>query len=482
MAYKDLRDFIARLEKEGELRRINLPLSPMLEITEVADRTVKLGGPALLIEQPTGYDIPVLINAFGSERRMAMALGVERVEEIAERFESLIKIKPPESWIGKMRMLPQLANLASVFPKKVKTAPCQEVVHLGEDASLDRLPILKCWPDDGGRFITLPMVFTSDPETGTRNVGMYRMQVFDSRTTGMHWHAHKVGARHYAAYERLGRHMEAAAVLGGDPVVMYSATAPLPEDFDEMVFAGFIRSEPVEMVKCVTVDVEVPAQAEIVIEGYLDPGERRIEGPFGDHTGYYSLPDEYPVFHVTAITHRNKPIYPATIVGKPPMEDCFIAKATERIFLPVLRMQIPELVDMNLPIEGVFHNLAVVSIRKRYPGHARKVMHAIWGLGQMSFTKFIIVVDENVNVQDMSEVLWRLGNNVDPKRDIEIVEGPVDVLNHASPAQNYGSKMGIDATKKLPEEGMPREWPPDIVMHPEVKAKIDMLWKELGIG
>ncbi|HPP75365.1 MAG TPA: menaquinone biosynthesis decarboxylase [Armatimonadota bacterium] len=482
MAYKDLREFVARLESAGELKRIRMPFSPELEITEVADRAMKCGGPALLIEQPTGFDIPVLINAFGSKRRMAMALGVEDIDEAARRIEELVKMEVPEGFIGKLKMLPSLVKLSASFPKSVKSGICQEVILRGDEASLDRFPILKCWPGDGGRFITLPVVFTKDPETGTRNVGMYRMHVYDGQTTGMHWHAHKVGARHYTGYERMGRRMEVAVALGGDPAITYSATAPLPEDIDEMIFAGFLRQKPVEMVKCVSIDLEVPADSEIVIEGYVEPGERRMEGPFGDHTGYYSLADEYPVFHVTAITHRKDPIYPATIVGKPPMEDCWLAKATERIFLPLIKTQIPELVDMNLPVEGVFHNLAVVSIRKRYPGHARKVMHALWGMGQMSFTKIIIVVDEHVNVQDMHEVLWRLGNNIDPERDVCFVQGPVDVLNHASPVANFGSKMGIDATKKLPEEGMPREWPPDIEMHPAVKAKIDGLWKELGIG
>jgi 4-hydroxy-3-polyprenylbenzoate decarboxylase len=481
MAYKDLKEFIERLEAAGELKKINTPLNPELEITEVADRAMKHDGPALLIEQPVGSDIPVLINAFGSKRRMAMALGVDDVDEVASRIGELIKMEMPKGFIGKLKMLPSLAKLSASFPKSVSSGPCQEVVLTGNDASLDKFPILKCWPGDGGRFITLPLVFTKDPETGTRNVGMYRMHVYDSQTTGMHWHAHKVGARHYASYERLGRRMEVAVALGGDPAITYSATAPLPEDIDEMIFAGFLRQKPVEMVKCVTVDLEVPAESEIVIEGYVEPGERRTEGPFGDHTGYYSLADEYPVFHVTAITHKKSPIYPATIVGKPPMEDCWLAKATERIFLPLMKAQLPEIIDMNLPVEGVFHNVAIVSIQKRYPGHARKVMHALWGMGQASFTKIIVVVDENVDVQNMGEVLWRIGNNIDPKRDVCFVEGPVDVLNHASPVPNFGSKMGIDATKKLPEEGMLREWPPDIEMRPAVKAKIDGLWKDLGI-
>lgn len=479
MAYKDLSEFVARLDAAGELKRIKAPVSPDLEIAEVADRAIKSDGPALLFESPTGFDIPVLINALGSKQRMAMALGVDDIDEVAARIADLVKLEAPKGFIDKLKMLPSLVELSGSFPKTVRSGACQEVVLYGDKVSLDKFPILKCWPGDGGRFVTLPIVFTKDPETGARNAGMYRMHVYDSRTTGMHWHAHKVGAKHYAAYERMGRRMEVAVALGGDPAITYSATAPLPEDFDEMVFAGFIRKKPVEMVKCVSIDVEVPADSEIVFEGYVDPLERRREGPFGDHTGYYSLADDYPVFHLTAITHRKRPIYPATIVGKPPMEDCWIAKATERIFLPLIKTQLPELVDMNLPVEGVFHNLAVVSIRKRYPGHAQKVMHAIWGLGQMMFTKVIVVVDENVDVQNMHDVLWRIGNNIDPKRDVTFVDGPVDVLNHASPVPNYGSKMGIDATKKLPEEGFTREWPPEIEMSLEVRKKIDGIWTEV---
>ncbi len=349
-----------------------------------------------------------------------------------------------------------------------------------DNPSLDIFPILKTWPLDGGRFITLPMVFTKDPETGVRNCGMYRMQVYDERTTGMHWHMHKDGARHYRKAEAMGRRLEVAVCIGSDPATMYSATAPLPEGIDEMLFAGFLRQEPVELVRCETVDLEVPANAEIVLEGYCEPYERRIEGPFGDHTGYYSLQDEFPVFHITCITHRRDAIYPATIVGKPPMEDCFIAKATERIFLPLIKKQLPEIVDMNLPIEGVFHNIAIVSIDKRYPGHARKVMYALWGMGQMSFTKIIIVMDKDVNVQDLSEVLWRIGNNVDPKRDVVIVEGPLDVLEHASQIPAYGGKLGIDATKKWPSEGFTRPWPPDIKMSEEIVRLVTERWKEYG--
>ncbi|HUV05300.1 MAG TPA: menaquinone biosynthesis decarboxylase [Armatimonadota bacterium] len=480
MAYKNSQDFIKTLDTCGELKRISTPVSPILEITEVADRVMKAGGPALLFEKPAGYDIPVLINALGSEARMALALGVRSVEEIGAEIADLLRIEVPEGIVGKLRLLPKYERLASYMPKTVKSAACQEVVRT-EDASLDELPILHCWPGDGGRFITLPMVFSKDPHTGVRNVGMYRMHVYDERTTGMHWHPQKVGARHYAEYERLGRRMELAVALGGDPALTYAASAPLPEDFDEMILAGFLRKTAVEMARCKTVDLQVPADADVVIEGYVDPHERRLEGPFGDHTGYYSLPDEFPVFHVTCITRRKSPIYPATVVGRPPMEDCFMAKATERIFLPLVKLQLPEIVDMNLPVEGVFHNLAIVSIKKRYPGQARKVMHALWGLGQTMFTKIIVVVDENVNVQDLREVLWRVGNNIDPQRDVEFVQGPVDVLDHASRLPGFGSKMGIDATKKLRGEGFDRAWPDEIRMSPEVARKIDEIWAELGL-
>lgn len=479
MACNDLQEFIKKLDFIGQLKRISVPVDPVLEITEIADRVMKAGGPALLFENPIGSSIPVLINAMGSEERMALALGVDRIDDIGEEIENLVKVEIPEGIINKLIALPKYGKLATYIPKSVKYGACQEVVD--ENGTLDDLPILHCWPQDGGRFITLPMVFSKDPHTGNRNVGMYRMQIFDGRTTGMHWHPNKVGARHCAGYEKLGKRMELAVALGGDPALTYSASAPLPEDIDEMIFAGFLRKQAVNMVRCKTVDLEVPADCDIVIEGYVDPSERRTEGPFGDHTGYYSLADQFPVFHVTCITHRKSPVYPATIVGRPPMEDCFMAKATERIFLPLMKLPLPEIVDMNLPIEGVFHNLAVVSIRKRYPGHARKVMHALWGMGQMSATKIIVIVDEHVNVQDMHEVLWRLGNNIDPQRDIEFVQGPVDILDHASRLFGYGSKMGIDATKKLAGEGFTREWPDEITMSPDVVAKIDDLWSTLGL-
>ncbi|MDP3428340.1 MAG: menaquinone biosynthesis decarboxylase, partial [Humidesulfovibrio sp.] len=383
--------------------------------------------------------------------------------------------------IKKLQMIPKLSKLTNIFPDHVKKGCCQDVVNTGDQVDLSIMPVLTTWPDDAGPFITLPVVFTKNPETGVRNAGMYRMQVYDKNTTGMHWHRHKGGAYHYHLAEKLGKRLEVAVALGPDPAVTYAATAPIPDEIDEMLFAGFLRNQPVELVKCKTVDLEVPATSQFVLEGYVDPKERRREGPFGDHTGYYSLADDYPVFHVTAITHRNDAIYPATLVGPPPMEDCFMGKATERLFLPLIKKQLPEVVDMNLPLEGVFHNLCFVSIDKRYPGQARKVMYALWGMGQMMFTKIIVVVDKNINVQNVSEVLWRIGNNVDPRRDVAILEGPLDALDHASPLAFYGGKMGIDATKKGPEDGHHREWPSTLRMDAGVKAKVDALWKDLGL-
>ena len=479
MAYRDLNEFISDLEKKGELLHIKEPVSPYLEITEITDRVCKEHGPALLFENVRGYNIPVLTNAFGSYRRMCLALGVNRLEEIGEEIDNFFQAEAPDSLIKKLKLIPKLKRLSNVFPKLVKKAPCQEVVLMDKEVDLGKFPILHCWPKDGGPFITLPLVFTKHPITGVRNVGMYRLQVYDKNTTGMHWHPHKGGAQHYRVSERLGKRLEVAVAIGPDPATTYAATAPLPEDMDEILFSGFIRNEPVEMVRCITIDHEVPAHSQIVLEGYVEPYERRLEGPFGDHTGYYSLPDEYPVFHITCITHRKDLIYPATIVGRPPMEDCYMAKATERIFLPLIKKQLPEIIDINLPIEGVFHNLALVSIDKRYPGHAKKVMHALWGLGQMMFTKIIIVFDKEVDVQNISEALWRLGNNIDPKRDIIFSEGPVDALDHAAPQPLFGSKMGIDATRKWKEEGFKRQWPDVIEMDKEIKEKIDHLWKKL---
>lgn len=482
MAYSDLREFIAALEKAGELKRIPFEVDPYLEITEFADRAVKGGGPALLFEKPKGYSVPLLINSLASERRMQIALQVEEFQQIADRISEYLQMQMPQGLLGKLSMLPKLAEMGSFFPKTVSSAPCQEVVLKGDQIDLGRLPVLTCWPQDGGPYITLPMVFTKNPETGKRNCGMYRMQVYDARTTGMHWQAHKQGAEHYRRRFKAGEtKMDVAVAIGADPAVMYSAILPLPPDLDEMMIAGFLRKKPVEMVQCLTVDVDVPANAEYVLEGYVEMGERRTEGPFGDHTGYYSLEDEYPVFHVTCLTHRRNPIYATTIVGPPPMEDYYMGKAIERTFLPLMRMQIPEIRDMCLPAEGIFHNLMLVKIRKSYPMQARKVMHAIWGLGQAMFTKCIVVVDEDVDIQNYSEVAWKALNNIDPQRDIEFVTGPIDSLDHASRMINWGSKMGIDATRKWPEEGFTRRWPDVITMSPEIKRKVDDLWKKAGL-
>ena len=482
MAYSDLREFIAALEKAGELKRIPFEVDPYLEITEFADRAVKGGGPALLFEKPKGYSVPLLINSLASERRMQIALQVEEFQQIADRISEYLQMQMPQGLLGKLSMLPKLAEMGSFFPKTVSSAPCQEVVLKGDQIDLGRLPVLTCWPQDGGPYITLPMVFTKNPETGKRNCGMYRMQVYDARTTGMHWQAHKQGAEHYRRRFKAGEtRMDVAVAIGADPAVMYSAILPLPPDLDEMMIAGFLRKKPVEMVQCLTVDVDVPANAEYVLEGYVEMGERRTEGPFGDHTGYYSLEDEYPVFHLTCLTHRRNPIYATTIVGPPPMEDYYMGKAIERTFLPLMRMQIPEIRDMCLPAEGIFHNLMLVKIRKSYPMQARKVMHAIWGLGQAMFTKCIVVVDEDVDIQNYSEVAWKALNNIDPQRDIEFVTGPIDSLDHASRMINWGSKMGIDATRKWPEEGFTRRWPDVITMSPEIKRKVDDLWKKAGL-
>jgi 4-hydroxy-3-polyprenylbenzoate decarboxylase len=484
MAYAGFQDFLRRLERAGELKRISAPVDPRLEITEIADRMVKRGGPALLFENPVGSRFPLIINAFATRKRMSLALGVDDLEDVAKEIERLVSLpgNMPAGLLGKAALLPGLAKIGRDTAPKIVSgpAPCQEVVKVGEAAKLSELPILHCWPMDGGRFITLPLVFTRGAE-GKRNVGMYRMQVYDDRTCGMHWQRHKVGSRHYAEYESQGRDIPVAVALGGDPAFTYAATAPLPDMIDEMVFAGFLRKKPVELVACKTVPLEVPADAEFVIEGVVPAGERRMEGPFGDHTGFYTLEDEYPVFRVTAITHRKAPVYPATIVGRPPMEDGWLGKATERLFLPLVRLFVPEIIDYNLPVEGVFHNLCIVKIRKRYPGHAQKVMNALWGLGQMMFTKIIVVVDEWVDVQNLHEVLWVTANNIDPERDVLFTRGPVDVLDHASRAAGFGSKMGIDATRKLPEEGFTREWPPVIEMSPDVKRRVDELWGNLGI-
>lgn len=483
MAYADLREFVRALEKKKELKRIPFEVDPYLEITEFADRSVKNGGPALLFERPKGSSIPVLINAFASMRRMELALQVDSVDDVAARIAEYLHMQMPQGLIDKLKMLPKLAEVGSFFPKIVDGGPCKEVVR-HDGFSLKELPVLHCWPDDGGPFITLPMVFSKNPDTGKRNCGVYRMQVYDDRTTGMHWQTHKQGAEHYRRLLKEGnsKRMDVAVAIGADPATMYSAILPLPPDIDEMLISGFLRGKPVKMVKCETCDVEVPANAEIVLEGYVELGELRREGPFGDHTGFYSLDDNYPVFHVTCITHRKDPIYPCTIVGPPPMEDFYMGKAIERIFLPLMQMQLPEVRDMCMPAEGVFHNLMLVSMRKSYPGHARKVMHAIWGLGQAMFTKVIVVVDEDVDVQNVREVAWKALNNIDPQRDIEFALGPVDSLDHASRLANFGSKMGVDATRKWPHEGFDRRWPDVIAMSPEVKQRVAELWKRAGLG
>jgi 4-hydroxy-3-polyprenylbenzoate decarboxylase len=542
LAFDDLRQWIAALDRAGELKKIKTEVDPILEITEIADRVCKgaakkygrPGGPALLFENVKGANgVPVLINQFGSERRMQMALGVDSLDEIAERIRQLLNMKSPEGFLEKLKMLPMLADMGKFFPKIVSTGPCKEVIKK-ENFSLLDFPILQCWPKDGGRFITLPCVITRDPKTGKRNTGMYRIQVYDATTAGMHWQRQKVAAEHYrdllrraqanlsldsgpqapspasakggpqpppaaqkrsavdimarsgggsmlAPGDRPSGTMEVAVAIGTEPALTFSAIVPAPPEIEEFIIAGFLRQKPVELVKCETVDLEVPASAEIVLEGYVKLDELRTEGPFGDHTGFYSLEDEYPVFHVTCITHRKNPIYATTIVGKPPMEDAWMGKAVERIFLPLMRLTLPEIVDVNLPVEGVFHNLMIVSIRKSYPGHARKVMSGIWALGQAMFTKCVVVVDEDVNVQDIGEVVLKVFNNIDPERDIQYTLGPVDSLDHASRLPNFGSKMGIDATRKWPTEGFTRPWPDEILMDDKTKAAVDKKWKDLGI-
>jgi len=478
MPYDDLREFIERLEEEGELARIKHEVSPILEMTEIADRAVKGGGKALLFERPKGYDIPVLMNAFGSERRMKLALEVERFEEIGERLVNLMRFRPDSIFDG-IKSIGKVKDVMSFSPKKVRSGACKDVVM--DEPNLDKFPILKCWPKDGGRFITLPVVITKDPETGELNAGMYRMQVFDRRTTGMHWQIHKHGALHFMKAKEAGMDkIEVAVAIGVDPAVLYAATAPVPEGMSEFAFAGFIRRERVKMVECETVDLMVPADAEIVLEGYVKVDELRIEGPFGDHTGYYTPPEPYPVFHLTCITHRENPIYHATVVGKPPMEDAWLGKATERIFLPIIRALHPEIVDINLPAEACFHNLAIVSIKKRYPGHAKKVMFALWSLGLLSLTKVVIVVDDDVNVHDMREVIWAVTTRFDPARDVIVIpDCPADALDHSTYRQCLGGKLGIDATRKWREEGYEREWPDVVEMSEDVKRRIDEIWSDL---
>lgn len=481
MAFKDLQEFIRVLEEKGELKRIKAEVDSNLEITEIADRVSKKYGQALLFENVKGSKYPLLINAMGTYERMSMALGVDKLDDIGNDIEEFIDISNYLGLMKKFQALPKLARMASVFSLKLPTkGSCQEVIE--NEPDLDTLPILKCWPGDGGRFITLPLVITKDPENGTQNMGMYRLQVYDKTSTGMHWHLHKDGREIYEKYKKLGGKMPVSVALGCDPAITYAATAPLPKMIDEMMFAGYLRKLPVKLVKSITNDIYVPADAEFIIEGYVDVNEElKLEGPFGDHTGYYSLADYYPVFHVTCITHKKNPVYPTTIVGKPPMEDCYMGKATERIFLPLLKMQYPEIVDINFPLEGVFHNCVIVSIKKRYPGHGKKIMNSLWGIGQMMYTKMIIVVDENVSPQDLSTVAWKVFNNIDAKRDVVISEGPLDALDHASNLPHYGYRMGIDATKKWKSEGHDREWPDDIEMCDDIKDLVSRRWQEYGI-
>lgn len=524
MAYDDLRDWIKALEKAGELKRVREQVDPLLEIAEVTDRVSKSGtkgagkgrepgGPALLFENVKGYPgATVLMNQFGSERRMKLALGVGSLDEIAGRIRALLEVKSPEGFLEKLKMLPMLAEVGKFFPKTVaaKDASCKQVI-LREDFSVLDFPVLQCWPLDGGRFITLPCVVTRDPNTGKRNVGMYRMQIYDGQTTGMHWQRQKNAAEHLrerlraAAGDSASAHvkamaetaggtanialgnvkdgrLEVAVAVGTDPATTFAAIVPAPPDVEEYLIAGFLRQSPVELVKCETVDIEVPAHAEIILEGYVKLDELRTEGPFGDHTGFYTMQEEYPVFRITCITHRKDPIYAATIVGKPPMEDAWMGKAVERIFLPLIRLTLPEIVDINLPVEAVFHNLMIVSIKKSYAGQARKVMNGIWAMGQAMFTKCVIVVDEDCDVQDLREVTLRVANNIDPERDIQFTLGPVDSLDHSSRLPNYGSKMGIDATRKWAAEGFTRPWPPMIEMDTATKSRVDEIWKKLGIA
>ena len=478
MPFPSLHEFVDALRKAGELHTVSAPVDPHLEIAEITDRVVKAGGPALLFSNVAGSAFPVLTNQFGSQRRMAMALDASNLEEVAARVRALVDVAPPGSALTeKLSALLRLAPLANASPKMVKSASVHEVVEREPD--LTKLPVLTTWPLDAGPFITLPLVVTKDPHSGRINVGMYRMQVYDARETGMHWQRHKHGRAHAAAW---GRKVPVAVAIGADPAITYAATAPLPPLLDEYAFAGLLRGKPVELVRAQTVDLPVPAHAEFVLEGYVDNDDVRIEGPFGDHTGVYSLADRYPTFHCTHLTRRRDPIYAATVVGKPPMEDAWLGKATERIFLPLLQMLLPEVVDMNLPVEGGFHNLAIVSIRKSYPGHAKKVMNALWGLGHMMMlTRVLIVVDEDIDVQDCRSVAWFALNNLAPDRDLVTMPGPVDDLDHGSYEVAYGMKIGVDATRKTAAEGYTREWPPDMIMDPSTRERVTKRWREYGL-
>lgn len=477
MPFSSLREFVDALARAGELHTIDALVDPYLEIAEITDRIVKAGGPALLFARVRGSNVPVLTNQFGTQRRMAMALDATSLDDVAARVAKLVDVAMPgSSFSEKVAALVRLAPLANAAPRVVRHAGVHDVIVRKPD--LTQLPVLTTWPGDAGPFITLPLVITKDAHTGRPNVGMYRMQVFGPNQTGMHWQRHKQGRAHAAAW---GARIPVAVAIGTEPALTYAATAPLPPMLDEFAFAGLLRGRPVELVPARTVDLLVPAQAEFVLEGYVDNEDLRVEGPFGDHTGVYSLADRYPTFHVTCVTHRRDPIYAATVVGKPPMEDAWLGKATERLFLPLLRLLLPEVVDMNLPVEGGFHNLAIVSIRKAYPGHAKKVMSALWGLGHMMMlTRVLVVVDADVNVQDARAVTWFVANNLDPSRDLVTMPGPVDDLDHGSFTIAYGTKIGIDATRKSAAEGYTREWPPDMVMDDATRTRVTKRWREYG--
>ncbi len=499
----NLHEFIDFLAQQGQLIRIPEPVDPCLEVTAIADRFVKAGEqPALLFENPVrgelsarrglttqavgpgGKPVPLLINLFAGKQRMAWALGCRDIDEAVARIREPLKMGPPSGLWDKVRMLGKLKDWGGMVPHTVAKGPCQEVVIQGPELEkrglLEVMPVLTTWPGDGGPYITLPLVITRNPVGGRRNIGMYRMQVFDGVTTGMHWQIHKTGAAHYAEHEQQGTRMPVCVAIGGPPALTYAASAPLPPDIDEALFAGFLMGSPVTMTKAVTCDLEVPAEAEFIIEGYVEPGERRLEGDFGDHTGWYSLAEEFPVFHVTAITSRRDPVYPTTIVGKPPMEDGWLGWATERLFLPLLQIPVPEICDYHLPPSACFHNLVIVAIKKSYPGQARKVCQGLWGTGQIMFSKTVIVVDEDVDVHDLNDVLWRVTGSIDPARDVFFSEGPIDQLDHATNLPCYGGKMGIDATTKLPGEmGYQREWPSLVEMDAEVEAMVKVRWADL---
>ena len=481
MAHTDLRDFLRRLEKAGELRRVKVPVDPTLEISEITQRVVRNGGPGLLFERPTRGNMPLAINLFGTERRMAIALGVDHLDEIGQRIGGMLKPELPVGFGGLREALGKVTQLKNLPPKRVKTAPCQEIVYKDDAVDLNMMPGLQVWPDDGGIYHNLGLTHTKHPETGGRNLGLYRLQQHSSRTLGMHWQIHKDSTAHHAVAERLGQRLPVAIAFGCDPAVSYSATAPLPGDIDEYLFAGFLRGERVEMVDCLTVPLQVPAHAQVVVEGYLEPGERAPEGPFGDHTGFYTPVEDFPVLHVECMTTQREPVYQSIVTSKPPQEDGPIGKATERIFLPLIKLLIPDIVDYDLPDAGVFHNCVIVSVAKRYPKHAMKVMNAIWGAGLLSLCKLVVVVDEDCDVHDYREVAFRAFGNVDYAHDVLLTTGPVDHLDHASYQQFWGGKLGVDATRKLPGEGYHRGWPEEMRMSPEVVATVDERWREYGL-